>query len=66
LEAYSDDDNGYVTPDFELPSMDEREEAAFLSAPPPSGLPPAKKRRNVEAALEDEEELALRLLQGRR
>ena len=71
LALSEDEDDGYVSPEFDLPdsgSEDERD-----TGPPPkrgSGKsrhesPPIKKRKTEHNALEDEEELALRLLEGR-
>ena len=55
------EDDGYVSPEFDLPSESERED---------EWRPPAKKpRRNLSSAaptLEDEEQLALQMLRSRR
>lgn len=60
------DDDGYVSPEFDLPSDDEEEDDTMLPPPkrskPWSGL---KSRRAVENTIEDEEELALQLLRRR-
>jgi len=71
LDPISDDD-GYVSPEFDLPDTDEEEEREFSRGPAPQkrgasnpSPPPTKKRKVVEEELEDEEELALRLLRKR-
>lgn len=56
------DDDGYVSPDFDLPSASEDDE----DVPPP----PKKRSKTLAAglsrtSLEDEEELALQLLRRR-
>ncbi|TFK52990.1 DEAD-domain-containing protein [Heliocybe sulcata] len=64
-------DDGYISPDFDLPSGDETDGA---SPPPPKrskGSPLANPQRRkgkgvVADTLEDEEELALRMLRGQR
>lgn len=70
LEAQSDDDGGYISPEFDLPDLptDEEEEMAappskktkFASSSKPIGI-----KSTYKGSLDDEEELALRLL-GRR
>ena len=56
------EDDGYVSPEFDLPSESEDEE---YERPPPS----KKSRKNAAPAvstLEEEEELALQMLRSRR
>ncbi|PPQ92191.1 hypothetical protein CVT25_008965 [Psilocybe cyanescens] len=85
VEAPSNDDDGYVSPEFDLPDLpSDEEEQEFYMAPPPSkrskftsesGMGASKdsgtdknkrpSKNDAETGLEDEEELALRLL-GRR
>lgn len=67
LGPSSDDDDGYVSPEFDLPSESEDDEPA---GPPPKRSwareePPSKKRKTVDHGLEDDEELALSLLRRR-
>ena len=64
--APADDDGGYVSPDFDLPSASEEEEV-----PPPSkrSRQAGKGRKESSGAgqeLADEEQLALQVLRGRR
>jgi ATP-dependent RNA helicase DDX10/DBP4 len=60
----SDRDDGYVSPDFGLPSEDENEDDVVL--PPPKRTKSSAKLRSGRAvelgSIEDEEEMALRLL----
>ena len=71
LEAQSDDDGGYISPEFDLPDLptDEEEE---MAAPPSKkskfasfSSKPIGIKSTYKDSLDDEEELALRLL-GRR
>lgn len=63
-----DDDDGYVSPEFDLPPASSEDEE---EAPPPSKrskhykVSPASPREDI-STLEDEEELALRMLRGGR
>lgn len=70
VEGPSDDD-GYVSPEFDFPELpSDEEEQEFYMAPPPSkrskieSSPDSRRtsKRFGETGLEDEEELALRLL----
>ncbi|EIM87449.1 DEAD-domain-containing protein [Stereum hirsutum FP-91666 SS1] len=63
-----DDDDGYVSPDFDLPPASSEDED---DAPPPPKRSkhhqtPQSSRREDISTLEDEEELALRMLRGGR
>ncbi|KAG6333472.1 hypothetical protein ID866_5621 [Astraeus odoratus] len=62
LAAPLSDDDGYVTPDFDLPSEDESD-----AEPPPQKRPKSSTSfsRTHPQTLEDEEELALRILRER-
>lgn len=71
LGGVSDDDDGYQSPEFDLPSgSDSEDEAATFEEYQQKRdntqmqSPPAKKRK-TDHALEDEEELALQLLRRR-
>lgn len=61
------EDDGYVSPDFDLPSGDEEEE--FYTAPPPSKRAKTSNgtvnARSGGHTIEDDEELALQLLRNR-
>ena len=63
LMPVDEDDDGYVSPEFDLPPDSDEED----TAPPPAkraranGIP---KGRNAPRTVEDDEELALRLLRG--
>ena len=60
LGAADDEDDGYVSPEFDLPSESEDE-----PAPPPSKRArgaAGKGNKDISRTLADEEELALRLL----
>ncbi|KAJ2933321.1 hypothetical protein H1R20_g3746, partial [Candolleomyces eurysporus] len=71
LALSEDEDDGYVSPVFDLPDSGSEDDYDVGPAPKRgSGLarrdsPPIKKRKTDHNALEDEEELALRLLEGR-
>ncbi|KAG8904283.1 ATP-dependent RNA helicase dbp4 [Tulasnella sp. 403] len=69
-EGDEGDDDGYVSPEFDLPSADESEEDIRWGPVPVkrSRLTETKGKMDVdlEPTLEDEEELALRLLHGGR
>ncbi|KAJ7057159.1 P-loop containing nucleoside triphosphate hydrolase protein [Mycena amicta] len=56
-----DEDDGYVSPEFDLPSGDDEDDEREMWAQPP----PAKRSKKAHTTLEDDEELALRLLRGR-
>jgi ATP-dependent RNA helicase DDX10/DBP4 len=56
--AHGSDDEGYRSPDFDLPSFDEA-----MSDDEPSSKRP-KRIHNTEDTLAHEEELALRMLRG--
>ncbi|KAF7319339.1 RNA helicase [Mycena chlorophos] len=58
--AVAEVDDGYVSPEFDLPSGDDDDEQETWAKPPP-----AKRSRTGPSTLEDDEELALRLLRGR-
>ncbi|KAI0791502.1 DEAD-domain-containing protein [Irpex lacteus] len=62
LAAAEDEDDGYVSPEFDLPPASESEEGQ--RAPPPKRARASEGRRNKSLA--DEEELALQLLRSRR
>lgn len=71
LGLSEDEDDGYVSPEFDLPESDFDDDYGMHS-PPKRGSaqsrresPPPKKRKTGHSALEDEEELALRLLEKR-
>lgn len=53
------EDDGYVSPEFDLPSSSDEEDA-----PPPTKR--AKGSKGTKSALAEEEELALQLLRNRR
>ena len=56
------DDDGYVSPKFDLPDVGSSEE----EQPPPSKRSRTVVSRSERNALEDDEELALQLLRGSR
>lgn len=61
----AEEDGGYISPEFDLPSESDEE-----SSPPAGGknnrLPQSKKRKvDVHDAMDEDEELALRLLRRR-
>lgn len=59
-----DRDDGYVTPDFDLPSEDEHEDDVDL--PPPKRTKLSSMGRAAQPQdIEDEEDMALRLLRKR-
>ncbi|KAJ7481739.1 ATP-dependent RNA helicase dbp-4 [Mycena latifolia] len=58
------DDDGYVSPEFDLPSDSGSEEETW--APPPTKRSKTSHTEPRRTAVEDDEELALRLLQQRR
>lgn len=51
------EDDGYVSPDFDLPPASDNEE---------DGAPPPKRAKSSKSALAEEEEMALQLLRSRR
>ncbi|KAI0718427.1 P-loop containing nucleoside triphosphate hydrolase protein [Cerioporus squamosus] len=57
------EDDGYASPEFDLPSHSEGEESEFEK--PPSKKP-RKEARPMASTLEEEEELALQMLRSRR
>ncbi|KAJ7077803.1 ATP-dependent RNA helicase dbp-4 [Mycena crocata] len=59
------DDDGYVSPEFDLPSGSESDEDEETWAPPPTKRSKTSHNEAGRTAVEDDEELALRLLQHR-
>ena len=57
------EEDGYTSPTFDLPSESDGDEAAPPMKRQKKG-PDSMKRARVESTLEDEEELALRMLRG--
>ncbi|KAF7292788.1 RNA helicase [Mycena indigotica] len=57
----AEEDDGYVSPEFDLPSEDSDDAGQELWARPP----PEKRRKTGTETLEEDEELALRLLRGK-
>lgn len=65
--ALTDDNDGYVSPEFDLPSESENEAPRAKGANGLLESLPPNKRRKVDVDEDiDEEELALRLLRQRR
>ncbi|KAI0372411.1 DEAD-domain-containing protein [Pilatotrama ljubarskyi] len=66
VAALSDDD-GYVSPEFDLPSASEDEESEYERPPPKKAKTTAANHKKPEGTtLEEEEELALQVLRSRR
>ena len=63
-----EEDEGYVSPDFDLPSDSASEEEEELTAPPAKRAKGASSRKDKteKSNLADYEELAIRLLHGTR
>ena len=64
--ADPDEDDGYVSPEFDLPTASESEDEP---APPPAKrakAEPSKKSKGGKSKLAEDEELALQLIRGRR
>lgn len=59
------DDEGYVSPEFDLPSDSGSEEEEAMWAPPPAKRSKTTHAEPRRTAMEDDEELALRLLRQR-
>lgn len=66
IVALPSDDDGYISPDFDLPELSSEDEDTFA--------PPSKRNKtsyqqqsslHAENTVEDDEELALRLLRNR-
>ena len=63
IAGFDDEDDGYVSPDFDLPSESESEHEV---PPPKRQRSDGKKTKTLQpTTLEEEEELALQLLRGR-
>ncbi|KIK43632.1 hypothetical protein CY34DRAFT_789726 [Suillus luteus UH-Slu-Lm8-n1] len=63
-ELAPSDEDGYISPEFDLPSEDDVQDT--LSPPPLKRSKRSASTKTVSNGLEDEEELALRLLRNRR
>ncbi|GBE89884.1 ATP-dependent RNA helicase dbp4 [Sparassis crispa] len=68
LAPFDEGDDSYVSPDFDLPSSSDEDESHSLPLPPPKRMKASKKGtigHGGDVSLEEEEELALRLLRNR-
>jgi ATP-dependent RNA helicase DDX10/DBP4 len=60
------DDDGYIEPEFDLPTSDSDDDREVWAPPPPTKRSKTTHTDIGPGAVEDDEELALRLLRQRR